>query len=114
MAPKRESEMEPTGESFRQAVGGMTEQAEELVGSIGQTMDSAAQVVQHTIRRTKRSARVAMKNVSEGIQTSTDYLNGNGMVGAVEDVEALIRRYPFQTLLLGFSMGFLLSRFRKG
>jgi len=54
MAPKKEYEMEPSGESVRQAVGGMTEQAEELAGAIGQTMDSAAQVVQDTIRRTKR------------------------------------------------------------
>ena len=113
MAPKTEYEMEPNGESVARAVGGLTERAEELVGSIGHTVDSAAQVVQDTLRRTKRSARVAMKNVSEGIQTSTDYLAGNGVVGAVEDVETLIRRYPFQALLIGFSVGYLLSRFRK-
>lgn len=105
MEPKKEYEMEPSGKS-----GG---QAEELIGSIGQTMDSAAQAVQDTIRRTRRSARVAMKNASEGIQTSTDYLTGNGVVGVVEDVEALIRRYPFQAFLIGSSVGFLLSRFWK-
>ena len=113
MAPKKEYEITPNGASVLQAVGDVTEQAGELAGSIGQTVDSASQVVQETLRRTKRSARVAMKNVSEGIQNSTDYLTGKGMVGAVSDAEALIRRYPFQALLIGFSMGYLLSRSRK-
>ncbi|NWF74913.1 MAG: hypothetical protein HXY51_18020 [Nitrospirae bacterium] len=45
-----------------------------------------------------------------GIQTSTNYLTGKGIEGAVEDVEALIHRYPFHALLIGLSMGYLLSR----
>lgn len=107
MAPKKEYDMEPSGKLVGQAAA---ERNEELIGSIDQTIDSAAQAVQDTIRRTKRSARVAMKNASEGIQTSTDYLTEKGMVGVVEDVEALIRRYPLQALLIGSSVGFLLSR----
>ena len=110
MASEKEYEIEPNGESGLQPVVGVTERAEELVGSIGQTGETAAEAVHDTLRRTKRSACVAMKNVSEGIQTSTDYLTGDGIVDAVEDVEALIRRYPFQALLIGFSMGYLLSR----
>ena len=110
MAPKKDYEMEPSEQSGGQAASEMAEQAEELVESIGQTRDSAAQAVQDTIRRTSRSARNAMKNASEGILTSTDYLTEKGMEGVVEDVEALIRRYPFQALLIGCSVGFLLSR----
>ena len=113
MAPKNECEITSNGTSVLQAVGDVTEQAGELAGAIGPTVDSASQVVQETLRRTKRSARVAMKNVSEGIQNSTDYLTRKGLVGAVADAEALVRRYPFQALLIGFSIGCLLSRFRK-
>lgn len=113
MAPKKEYEIAPNGDSALQPVVGVTERAEELLGSLGQTTDTPAQFVQETFRRTKRSARFAMKNVSQGIQTSPDYLTGNRMVGAVEDAEALIRRYPLQALLIGFSMGYLLSRSRK-
>ena len=113
MATEKEYDVEPNGESGVEAVVGVTERAQELVGSNGQTADSAAQVVQDTVRRTKRSATVAMKNVSDGIQTSTDHLTGNGMVGVVEDVETLIRRYPLQALLIGFSIGCLLSRYRN-
>ena len=110
MASEKEYDIEPNGESCLQPVVGVTERAEVLVGSTGQTIETAAEAVHDTLSRTKRSARVAMKNVSDGIQTSTDYLIGDGMVGAVEDVESLIRRYPFQALLIGFSMGYLLSR----
>ena len=113
MAPKNECEITSNGTSVLQAVGDVAEQAGKLAGAIGPTVDSASQVVQETLRRTKRSARVAMKNVSVGIQNSTDYLTRKGMVGAVADAEALVRRYPFQALLIGFSMGYLLSRSRK-
>jgi ElaB/YqjD/DUF883 family membrane-anchored ribosome-binding protein len=111
MAPETACEIEPVGSSVQTGVG-VTDQSD-VVGSIGETVDSTAQVVQDTLRRTKSGARVAMKKVSEGLQTSTDYLSGKDIVGIVEDIETLIRRYPFQALLIGLSMGFLLSRSRK-
>lgn len=113
MVPEKEYEIEPNGKSVVRSVVGVAEQPDALLGSIGHTVDSATEAVQDTLRRTKGGARVAMKSVSEGIQTSTDYLTGKGIGGVVEDVEALIRRYPWQALLIGFSMGCLLSRFRK-
>ena len=110
MAPTKEYAMEPSGESGRQAGAGVIERAEELTRSIGQTIGSAAQTIQDTLRRTTKTASVAMGTVADGIDPSTDYLADRGMVGVVEDVEALIRRYPFQALLIGSSVGFLLSR----
>jgi hypothetical protein len=113
MALEKEYEIEPNGKSVVQPVVGVPERAEESIGLIAHTVDSATEAVKDTLHRTKRSARVAMKNVSGGIRTSTDYLTGKGIVGAIEDVEALIRRYPLQALLIGLSMGYLLSRSRK-
>jgi ElaB/YqjD/DUF883 family membrane-anchored ribosome-binding protein len=113
MAPKNEYEMEPSGESVVQTAARVTEQAEELVGSIGQTTDSTAQTIQNALERTKKSASAAMGSVAEGIDTSTKYLAERGMVGVVEDVETLIRRHPFQALMLGVSVGYLLSRSRQ-
>ncbi|MEP6959747.1 MAG: hypothetical protein ABI980_13545 [Nitrospirota bacterium] len=110
MAIKNEYEMEPDGESAGQVVAGVAERAEELVGSIDQTLDSVAQAIQDTLRRTKKSASAAMGTVADGVETSTEYLTDRGMVGVGEDMEALIRRYPFQALLIGSSLGFLLSR----
>src|SRR4026209_294341 len=108
MAPKKEYETEPSRESVVPTAAEVAEQTEHLMGSIGQTMNSAAQ----TTRRTKKSAGAAMETIAEGIETSTEYLTDRGMVGVTKDVEGLIRRYPFQALMLGVSVGYLLSRSR--
>lgn len=113
MALKNEYDIEPREESLAQTVGGLAEQAEELGGSIGQTMDSAAHTIQDTFQRTKTSAKAAMDTVADGIDTSTEYLTDRGVGGVIEDVETLIRRYPLQVLLLGVSVGYLLSRSRQ-
>jgi len=94
-----------------QASAGIAERGEELIGSVDQTIGSAAQTMQQTLRRTKENATAAMGTVVDGIETSADYLTDRGMEGMVADVETLIRRYPFQALLIGSSVGFLLSRF---
>lgn len=113
MAPEKEYEMEPGGRLIGQAVAGVTEQAEDLAESIDQTMDSAAQAVQDTIRRTKKTAGAAVQSVADGVETSTEYLSERGVAGMVEDVETLIRRYPLQALLIGLSLGYLFTRSRQ-
>ena len=113
MALKNEYDMEPSGESVVQTAAGVIEQAEELVESIGQSVDSAAQTIQNTLRQTKQSACAAIGTVADGIETSTEYLRDRGLVGVVKDVETLIRRHPFQALMLGVSVGYLLSRSRQ-
>ena len=110
MAQQDERKMEANGESMSRAGAGVAERAQELAGSIDQTIDSAGQAVQHTLQRTKKSSRAAIGTVAEGIDTSTKYLSDRGMAGMAEDIEGLIRRYPLQAFLIGSSVGFLLSR----
>lgn len=113
MAPPNEYEREVSGESVVQMAEGVTDQAEELGRSISQTIDSAAETIQNTLWRTKKSARAALRTVVDGIDTSTEYLTDRGVEGVIEDVETLIRRHPFQVLMLGVSVGYLLSRTRQ-
>lgn len=113
MRIKNEYEIEPSNGSAARTVDGLAEQAEELGGSIGQTMDSAAHTIQDTFQRTKETAKAALDTVADGIDTSTEYLTDRGMEGVIEDVETLIRRHPLQVLLLGVSVGYLLSRSRQ-
>ena len=113
MVPIKEYAMKSSGASVGQAREQVTEQAEELAGSIGPTVDSAAHMIQDTLRRTKNSASAAMGSVADCLDTSTAYLSNRGTVGVVEDVETLIRRHPFQVLVLGVSVGYLLSRSRQ-
>ena len=54
MVPKTEYEMEPNGGSVNRTMAGVTERAEVLVGSIGQSIDSAAQTIQETCGEPRR------------------------------------------------------------
>ena len=112
MVTIKEYAMNSSGASVRQARGQVTEQAEELAGSISPTVDSAAHTIQETLRRTQNSACAAMGLVADGLDTSTAYLSNRGMVGVVEDAATLIRRHPLQVMVLGVSVGYLLSRSR--
>jgi len=113
MTLKHEYEIEPSNGSVAQTVGGLADQAEELGGSFGRTMDSAAHTIQDTFQRTKETAKAAMDTVANGIDNSTEYLTDRGVEGVIEDTETLIRRYPLQVLLLGVSVGYMLSRSRQ-
>jgi ElaB/YqjD/DUF883 family membrane-anchored ribosome-binding protein len=110
MVPIKEYAIKSRGASVQQAGERVREQAEELADS---TVASAAQTIQDTLRRTQNSASAAMGLVADCLDTSTAYLSNRGMVGVVEDVETLIRRHPFQVLVLGVSVGYLLSRSRQ-
>ena len=113
MAHTKEYAMKSRGASVRQAGERVTEQAEELADSISPTVGSAAHTIQDTLRRTQNSACAAMGMVADGLDTSTAYLSNRGMVGVVEDVATLIRRHPLQVMVLGVSVGYLLSRSRQ-
>ena len=112
MAHTKEYAMKSSRASVRQAREQVTEQAEELAGSIGQTEDSVAHTIQDALRRTQNSTCAVMGLVANGLDTSTAYLSNRGMVGVVEDVATIIRRHPLQVLALGVSVGYLLSRSR--
>ena len=110
MAPQNEHDMEPNGGAAGKAGAGIAERAEELVGSVDQTIESAARTIEKTLRQTKKNATAAIGRAVDGVETSTEYLTDHGMEGVVADVETFIRRYPLQALLIGSSVGFLLSR----
>ncbi len=113
MAPTTEHAMEPIGASVRTAGKGVAEQVNKMAGSISQIEDSVAQTIQDTLRRTQNSACAAMGMVADGLDTSTAYLRNRGVVGVLGNAETLIRRHPFQILVLGVSVGYLLSRSRQ-
>lgn len=113
MALKREFEMGPSEEFSSQRIERQAKVAEVCAQSIGRTMGSAAQTVQNTIRQTKKTAQEAVGTITDGIDTSAEYLTARGVGGVFEDAETLIRRHPFQALLIGLSLGYLFSRSRQ-
>src|SRR6476660_8429901 len=100
MAQEKEYETEPAGAVTKQSATGR--QAGEPVKQIDQILDSVRQAIPDTLQRTRKISAEALGTVTEGIETSTDYLTSRGMIGIIKDTETLIRRYPFQALLLGF------------
>ena len=113
MESKTNFEFESSGETVVQNGKSGMEKVEAMGKSIGQTLESATHTAQQTFEHTKKRARAVMGQVVESIDSSTDYLADRGMEGVVEDVETLIRRHPFQALMLGLSIGYLLSRSRS-
>ena len=108
MAQEKEYETERGGGITEQSATGR--QAGEPVKQIDQIPDSVSQALPDTLERTRKIVAEALGTVTEGIETSADYLTARGTFGIVKDTETLIRRYPFQALLLGFVVGFALSK----
>jgi len=108
MAHEKEYETERGEAVTEQSATGR--HAGEPVKQIDQTFDTVRQVIPDTLERTRKIVAEALGTVTEGIETSADYLTARGTIGIVKDTETLIRRYPFQALLLGFVVGFALSK----
>jgi ElaB/YqjD/DUF883 family membrane-anchored ribosome-binding protein len=48
--------------------------------------------------------------VADRLQAGGDYLQEHGVGDMTDDLHALIRRYPVQSLLVGLGVGFLLGQ----
>src|SRR5262249_37607977 len=85
------------------------EKAESAASTVGEKMSSLA----GTIREKGPQGGVlgsAASAVASGLQAGGDYLQEQGLSGMVDDMPALVRRYPLQSVLVGFAVGFLLAR----
>ena len=108
MAQEREHETGPEEAIIERPA--MGRQAGVPMNQIDQILDTARKAIPDTLQRTRKIAAEALGTLKEGIETSTDYLTARGTIGIVKDTETLIRRYPVQALLLGFAVGFALSK----
>jgi len=90
--------------------GGRT--ADEFASSIGRKLESASDIIRGKLPHEGRIGEAA-RAVSDGLESSGAYLQEQGVTGIIEDLEATIRRYPIQALLIGAGIGFLLSRLRE-
>ena len=55
----------------------------------------------------------AARNPMAAADQAATHLQAQGFAGMIEDVVAVVRRYPMQTLLVGLGCGYLLSRVRR-
>jgi hypothetical protein len=63
-----------------------------------------------TLQQTLKTTTAMIGTVADGVEPLTEDVADSQIVGVVENIESLIRRYPFPAFLIGSSLGFLLSR----
>lgn len=102
---------EAMGATVKDAADETVERAQQLTEKAGETLEFVGEAVRQHLPGSGTAAEAA-EAVSGGLKHTADYLREEGVSGIVEDLEVLIRRYPLQTLVLGLSCGYLLSRFR--
>jgi hypothetical protein len=84
---------------------------DQIAAAVGERLGSAADTLRSTLPQEGRFGG-AVRAVSESLEASGNYLQEQGLSGAIDEVESLIRRYPIQALLLGAGLGYVLSRLR--
>jgi uncharacterized protein YjbJ (UPF0337 family) len=86
--------------------------ANEVAPLIGEKMESLATSIRDRAPRDGTLA-TASTRVAEGLESASYYLKEKKFEHLGEDLLGLIRRYPLQSLLVGFGLGFLLAGCNK-
>jgi hypothetical protein len=64
-------------------------------------------------RSPHETVRNTTNKVADRLESAGAYLEDKNLDGMLDDVAGVIRRYPWQSLLAGIAIGFLLSRKRR-
>jgi hypothetical protein len=87
----------------------MTDKAGNATTSVGQGMSSLA----GTIRQKAPSEGMvgsAASTVANQLEAAGSYLQDSNFDNMTQDLTEVIRRYPLQSLVIGFSLGYLWAR----
>jgi len=82
--------------------------ANEAAPLIGEKMESLATSIRERAPR-DGTLGTATTKVAEGLESASYYLKEKKLGYLGEDLRGLVRRYPLQSLVVGFGLGFLLA-----
>lgn len=102
------------GSAMKEVQGAMSQtghKGDQMAAAVGERLGSAADTLRSALPQEGRLGG-AVRTVTDGLEASGNYLQEQGLSGAIDEVESLIRRYPIQALLLGAGLGYALSRLR--
>jgi ElaB/YqjD/DUF883 family membrane-anchored ribosome-binding protein len=85
------------------------ERADAATTTVGEKMTDVAQTIRQNAPATGAVANAA-DTAADTLQRAGTYLQQQDLADMRGDVEDLIRRYPMQSLLIGFGVGYLLAR----
>jgi len=100
------NDMKTKAQEWGSAVG---ERAGNATSSVGHSMSSLA----NTIRQKAPAEGMmnsAASTMANQLEAAGSYLQDNGFENMTRDLTGLIRRYPLQSLLIGFTVGYLWAR----
>jgi uncharacterized protein YjbJ (UPF0337 family) len=87
----------------------VSEKAGNVTTSVGQSMSSLA----GTLRQKAPAEGMvgsAASTMANQLEAAGSYLQDNGLENMARDLAGVIRRYPLQSLLVGFTIGYLWAR----
>jgi uncharacterized protein YjbJ (UPF0337 family) len=90
----------------------VTEKAGNATTSLGGGMTSLAGVIRQNAPA-EGTVGSAASAVAERLDAAGSYLQENGFENMARDLSGVIRRYPLQSLLIGFGLGYLVARNRE-
>ena len=83
--------------------------ADDAAAVVGERMGSLANVIRDHAPR-EGAVGTAATAVVDGLESASSYLREKHLGHLAEDVTALVRTYPVQSLLIGVGLGYLLAR----
>ena len=86
--------------------------ADEAARHVGDGLKSAADRLRARVPDNGIAGQVA-DTVTDGIKQAATRLQEQGFGGMIDDIVAIVRRYPMQAIFLGLTCGYLFSRLRR-
>jgi uncharacterized protein YjbJ (UPF0337 family) len=86
--------------------------ANEAAPIVGEKMESLATAIRESVPR-EGTLGTATTKVAEGLESASYYLQEKKFAHLGEDLRGLVRRYPLQSIMVGFGLGFLLAGCNK-
>jgi len=85
------------------------DKTDDAISTVGEKLSSLAGTIRESVPQ-EGYLGTASRAVADNLQAGGRYLQQHGIGDMTDDVASLVRRFPIQSLLVGFGVGFLLSK----
>jgi len=97
------------GSTASQFAATAKDKADDAVATVGEKLTSLAGTIRENVPQEGYLGN-ASRAVADNLQAGGRYLQEHGFGDMTDDLAAVVRKYPIQSVLIGFGVGFLLSR----
>jgi len=97
------------GQKAQDMASTASQKADDALSSVGDTITSLAGTLRQNAPH-EGAMGTAASAVADRLQAGGHYLQEHGMQDMTDDLQALVRRFPVQSVLVGLGVGFLLGQ----